>query len=68
MEVKKVAVLGAGNGGMTAAAEIKERGIDTTLYELPQFAKNLETIKEKGGILNDGYNTPVACNIDGTGC
>lgn len=39
MMVKKVAVLGAGNGGMTAAAELKEKGFEISLYELPQFAK-----------------------------
>lgn len=51
MEVKKVAVLGAGNGGMTAAADLKGRGFEVALYELPQFAKNLEVIQKKGGIL-----------------
>lgn len=51
MKVSKVAILGAGNGGMTAAADLKDRGFDVALYELPQFAKNLEVIKEKGGIL-----------------
>ncbi len=29
---------------------------------------SISIIKEKGGLLNDGDNTPVACNIDGTGC
>lgn len=51
MMVKKVAVLGAGNGGMTAAAELKEKGFEISLYELPQFAKNLQVMQEKGGIL-----------------
>lgn len=51
MKVSKVAILGAGNGGMTAAADLKDRGLDVALYELPQFAKNLDVIKEKGGIL-----------------
>ena len=41
------------------------KGSAITLNDLE---KNLNIIKEKGGILNDGYNTPVACNIDGTGC
>ena len=41
------------------------KGSAITLNDLEE---NLNIIKEKGGILNDGYNTPVACNIDGTGC
>ena len=49
MEVKNVAILGAGNGGMTAAAEFTERGFNVWLYELPAFAKNLEGIRKKGG-------------------
>ena len=51
MKVQKVAILGAGNGGMTAAADFKEQGFEVSLYELPQFAKNLEVMQEKGGIL-----------------
>ena len=51
MMVKKVAILGAGNGGMTAAAELKEKGFEISLYELPQFGKNLQAMQEKGGIL-----------------
>ena len=41
------------------------KGSAITLNDLEE---NMNIIKEKGGILNDGYNTPVACNIDGTGC
>lgn len=51
MMVKKVAILGAGNGGMTAAADLKEQGFEISLYELPQFGKNLTVMQEKGGIL-----------------
>ena len=51
MDVKKVAILGAGNGGMTAAADLKEQGFEISLYELPQFEKNLKVMQEKGGIL-----------------
>lgn len=51
MKVRKVAILGAGNGGMTAAADLKGRGFEVALYELPKFAKNLEVIQKKGGIL-----------------
>ena len=51
MMVKKVAILGAGNGGMTAAADLKEQGFEISLYELPQFGNNLKVMQEKGGIL-----------------
>ena len=51
MMVKKVAILGAGNGGMTAAADLKEQGFEISLYELPQFEKNLQVMQEKGGLL-----------------
>ena len=47
MKVTKVAILGAGNGGLTAAADLSQRGFDVTLYELPQFASNLEGVKKK---------------------
>jgi len=50
MKVKKVAVLGGGNGGVTAAADLKTKGLETSLYELPAFFSNLEKIKEKGGV------------------
>lgn len=51
MKVKSVAILGAGNGGITAAADLKRRGFEVRLFELPEFSKNLEGIKCKGGIL-----------------
>ena len=51
MKVTKVAILGAGNGGLTAAADLSQRGFDVTLYELPQFASNLEGVKKRGAIL-----------------
>lgn len=51
MEVKSVAILGAGNGGITAAADLKRRGFEVRLFELPEFSNNLEGIKRKGGIL-----------------
>lgn len=50
MKVKEVAILGAGNGGITAAADLTSRGFSVRLYEKPEFSKNLEGIKAKGGI------------------
>jgi opine dehydrogenase len=51
MDVKRVAILGAGNGGITAAAHVKSMGFEVSLFELPEYGKNLNGIKEKGGIL-----------------
>jgi len=41
MDIKRVAVLGAGNGGITAAADLTLRGFEVALYELPQFSGTL---------------------------
>jgi len=50
MDVKRVAVLGAGNGGITAAADFKNRGKEVSLYELPKFKKNIDALKKAGKI------------------
>lgn len=49
--VKRVAVLGAGNGGINAAADLSDRGFEVRLFELPKFQENLEEIDKKKGIL-----------------
>ncbi|MGI6226511.1 MAG: NAD/NADP octopine/nopaline dehydrogenase family protein [Peptococcales bacterium] len=49
--VKRVAILGAGNGGATAAADLSAQGFEVRLYESPEFHKNIEVIEKKGGIL-----------------
>lgn len=51
MKVEKVAILGAGNGGITAAADLKGRGFQVSLYEMPQFASNLKEIQSRKGIV-----------------
>jgi opine dehydrogenase len=45
MEVKRVAVLGAGNGGITAAADFKHRGMEVALFELPRFKQTISHLK-----------------------
>lgn len=50
MNIKRVAVIGAGNGGITAAADLKNRGKEVTLFELPKFKKNIEDLKKAGSI------------------
>lgn len=47
---KKIAVLGAGNGGYAMAADLSMSGYDVNLYEDPDFAANLDAVKAKGGI------------------
>lgn len=56
MNIKKVAILGAGNGGITAAADLKSKGFQISLYEMPQFKSNLEGIAKKGGITLEDEN------------
>lgn len=48
--MRKIAVLGAGNGGQALSAHLAIKGNDVRLYEHPLFAEKLEAIKEKGGI------------------
>ena len=50
MNVQRVAVVGAGNGGITAAADLKNRGKEVSLYELPKFGKNIDELKKAGTI------------------
>jgi opine dehydrogenase len=49
MDIKRVTVLGAGNGGITAAADLTLRGFEVALFELPQFSRNIDLLNEKGG-------------------
>lgn len=46
----KLAILGAGNGGMAGAADMTLAGHEVRLFEFPQFKENLEPIKQVGGI------------------
>ncbi|WP_342513453.1 NAD/NADP octopine/nopaline dehydrogenase family protein [Sporosarcina sp. FSL K6-1522] len=64
MKVHKVAILGAGNGGITAAADLKSKGFEVSLYEMPQFSSNLEGCKKKGGILLKDLHSEAFYPID----
>jgi opine dehydrogenase len=46
----KVAILGAGNGGKAAAADMTLAGHEVNFFEFPEFEENLKEIREKGGI------------------
>ncbi len=48
MEIKKVAVLGAGNGGRMAAADLGRMGYEVALYS--RSDEKVAGIREKGGI------------------
>ncbi len=56
MRVKNVAVIGAGNGGITAAADLTNRGFSVTLYESTAFSANLEGIEQNKGITLEDEN------------
>jgi opine dehydrogenase len=49
MNIKHVAVLGAGNGGITAAADLTLRGFHVSLFELPQFSRHIDLLKKRKG-------------------
>ncbi len=48
--IRKVAVLGAGNGGHAFCAHLAMDGFQVRLYEAPQFKHNIEAIRARGGI------------------
>lgn len=57
---RRVAVLGSGNGGRTAAAEFGIGGHDVTLFEVPQFAGALTAIAQSGQIQATGRVSGIA--------
>lgn len=48
--MKKITIIGAGNGGVTAAYHISKLGFDVCIYDSPQFDVQIKAIKENGGI------------------
>jgi opine dehydrogenase len=46
----KVAVLGSGGGALAVAADLAHAGRDVVLADLPDFASNLEPVREQGGV------------------
>ena len=53
----RIAILGAGNGGCAAAADLTLRGHSVALFDLPEFAHLLKPIQERGGleIIGEGF-------------
>jgi opine dehydrogenase len=54
MQSRKVTIMGAGNGGRTAAAELALRGHEVTMYESPLFAEKVKVLLETRKIISNG--------------
>src|SRR3954469_4477327 len=50
----RVAVLGAGNGGLASAFDFAQHGHEVSLYNLPEFPANLVAVEKAGGITASG--------------
>lgn len=50
MEIRNITIIGAGNGGYAAAADLLMKGFHVTIYELPEFNHNLFPMIESGRI------------------
>src|SRR6478736_6404290 len=50
----RVAVLGAGNGGVASAFDFAQHGHEVALYATPEFGTNVVAVKEAGGITASG--------------
>lgn len=48
--MKKVSIIGAGNGGLTAAYHLAKIGNSVCIYDSPMFDTQIKAINEKGGI------------------
>src|SRR4051794_41850411 len=50
----RVAVLGAGNGGVASAFDFAQHGHEVSLYAPPEFAVNTVAVHRAGGITASG--------------
>lgn len=63
MVATRVAVLGAGNGGLATAFEWSRQGYEVAIYSHPDYAEQIGAIRERGGITSSGVltgNAPIA--------
>ena len=63
------AVLGGGNGGFCAAADLTLRGFEVRLFELPAFAHTITPVIQQGGIalrgvVGQGFARPALVTTD----
>ena len=61
-EIKRVCIMGAGNGGFAAAADLTLRGFEVTLYEDPKFADSIREIRDDKTIHLEGVG-PVGTAV-----
>ena len=54
MNKKAIAVLGGGNGSHMMAADMKLKGHEVRLYEMPEFRTNIEQLFETSTIRVEG--------------
>jgi opine dehydrogenase len=50
----RVAVLGAGNGGLASAFEFAQHGHEVALYAAPEFGENVVAVAKAGGVVAHG--------------
>jgi opine dehydrogenase len=50
----RVAVLGAGNGGLASAFDFAQHGHEVALHAAPEFGENVIAVREAGGIRSSG--------------
>lgn len=50
----RVAVLGAGNGGVASAFDFAQHGHEVALYAPPEFGENVVAVADAGGIRSEG--------------
>lgn len=68
-KIKKVTVMGGGNGGFAVSADLTISGFEVTLYEDPKFAASVEEIRKDHTIhLDDTYcpehsGTAILANV-----
>lgn len=60
----KVAVMGAGGGGVALASHLAQQGFQTALYAPPEHAKNAYAISEQQGEIHVTGDHPLTCKVD----
>lgn len=49
-KIKKITIIAAGNGGITAAADLRQKGFEIVLYDFPEKIHKMQAIIDNGGI------------------
>lgn len=52
--MRRIAILGAGNGGQAVAADLALAGFDVSLFELPEFDHTFAAVKRRREIVIEG--------------